>query len=122
MKPISDLESICKRIVKTDPKIRFAGIISDKGRLLAGHKKVGIKFLVNEKNHEMLFMGVALKERMRREYDEQLGPVDFTVSHRAKCVIMGFRFGEDILYVSAEKDVDLTKVTSTIMEIINAKI
>lgn len=115
---MDELESICKKIVKIDSKIRFAGIISEKGRLLAGHKKEGIRFLVNEKNQEMLFMGVALKERMRREYDEQLGPVDFTVSHRAKCVIMGFRFGEDLIYVSSEKDVDLTKVTSRILEIV----
>jgi hypothetical protein len=107
--------------VEIDPKIRFAGIISDKGRLFAGYEKEGIKFLVNEKNQEMLFMGVALKERIRREYDEQLGPVDFTASHRAKCVVMGFRFGEDILYLSGEKDLDLTKVSSRILEIIRVE-
>ena len=107
--------------MEVNPRIRFVGIISDKGRLLAGHKKEGIKFHINEKNHEMLFMGVALKERMRREYDEQLGPVDFTVSHRAKCVIIGFPFGEYILYVSGEKDLDLTKATSGILEIIKAE-
>jgi hypothetical protein len=118
---MDELESICRKIVAIDTKIRFAGIISDKGRLLAGHKKEGIRFLVNEKNQEMLFMGVALKERMRRDYDEQLGPVDFTVSHRAKCVVMGFRFGEDLLYISGEKDLDLTKVSKRILEIIKAE-
>jgi hypothetical protein len=79
---------------------------------------VGIKLHVNEKDHEMLFMGLALKGRMRRDFDEQLGPVDYTVSQRAKCVIMGFPFGENTLYVSGEKDLDLTKVVSKILEII----
>jgi hypothetical protein len=115
---LDELESICEKVLEIDPGIRFVGIISDKGRLLAGRKKGGIKLHVNEKNHEMLFMGIALKQRMRREYDEQLGPVDFTISHRAKCVIMGFPFGEYILYVSGEKDLDLTKVISKILEIV----
>jgi hypothetical protein len=115
---LGELESICEKVLEINPRIRFVGIISDKGRLLAGRKNEGIKFLVNEKDHEMLFMGLALKERMRRDYDEQLGPVDYTVSHRAKCVIMGFPFGENILYVSGEKDLDLTKVASKILEII----
>jgi hypothetical protein len=118
---LSELESICEKILEINPRIRFVGIISDKGRLLAGHKKDGIKFHVNEKDHEMLFMELALEERMRRNYDEQLGPVDYTVSHRAKCAIMGFSFGENTLYVSGEKDLDLTKVASKILEIIKRK-
>ena len=118
---LDELELICEKIVEMNPSIRFVGIISDKGRLLAGRKKEGIEFHVNEKDHEMLFMGLALKERMRRDYDEQLGPVDYTVSHRARCVIMGFPIGENTLYVSGEKDLDLAKVASRILEISKAK-
>jgi hypothetical protein len=116
---LDESESICDKVWEIDPLIRFVGIISDKGRLLAGRKKEGIKLHVNEKDHEMLFMGIALKQRMRREYDEQLGPVDFTVSYRAKCVVMGFPIGENTLYVSGGKDLDLTKIPSKILEIIN---
>jgi hypothetical protein len=73
------LESICKKILDLDPKIRFAGIISYKGKLLAGGEKEGVKMLVDKKNHEILFMEVALRVRMRQEFDKQLGPVNFTV-------------------------------------------
>jgi len=118
---LDELESICEKILEINPSIRFVGIISNKGRLLVGRKKEGIEFHVNEKDHEMMFMGLALKERMRRDYDEQLGPVDYTVSHRARCVIMGFPIGENTLFVSGEKDLDLAKVASRILEIIKAK-
>ena len=116
------LESICKRILDLDPKIRFAGIISNKGKLLAGGEKEGVKMLVDKRNHEMLFMEVALRVRMRQEFDKQLGPVNFTVSHRAKMVIMSFPFGSDILYISGENDLDLTKVPSKILRIIKERV
>jgi|SRR5579872_5232954 len=118
-KPLHELDSICKKVVELDPSIRFAGVVSDKGKLLASHKKVGISLHVNEKNHEMLFMGISLKEKMRQDYDEQLGPVDYTVSHRAKCVIIGFPFEKNILLVSGEKDLDVTKISSKILQMLN---
>ena len=112
------LESICKKILDLDPKIRFAGIISYKGKLLAGGEKEGVRMLVDKRNHEMLFMEVALRVRMRQEFDKQLGPVNFTVSHRGKMVIMSFPFRNEILYISGENDIDLTKVPSEILRII----
>ena len=121
LETLDALDSICEKVLEINPKIRFVGIISDKGRLLEERKKEGITFHVNEKDRQMLFMGLALKERMRRDYDEQLGSVEYTVSHRAKCIIMGFPFGENILYVSGEKDLDLTTVVSGILEIIKAE-
>jgi len=119
-KPLHELESICKKVVEMDPNIRFTGVVSDKGKLLASHKKGRIKLHVNEKNHEMLFMGLALQERMRQDFDEQLGPVDYSVSHRAKCVVIGFPFEGNILLVSGEKDLDITKVSSKILKMLNA--
>ena len=115
---LNELELICEKVLGLDPMIRFVGIISDKGRLLEGRIKEGIEFHVNEKDRQMLFMGLALKERMRRDYDEQLGPVDYTISQRAKCVIMGFPFGEYIMYVSGEKNLDLATVAPRILEFI----
>lgn len=112
------LESICKKILDLDPKVRFAGIISYKGKLLAGGEREGVQMLVDKRNHEMLFMEVALRVRMRQEFDKQLGPVNFTVSRRGKMVIMSFPFGNEILYVSGENDLDLTKVPSEILRII----
>ena len=118
MNQIGILESICKKILDLDPKIRFAGIISYKGKLLAGGEKEGVKMLVDKRNHEMLFMEVALRVRMRQEFDKQLGQVNFTVSHRGKMVIMSFPFKSDILYVSGENDLDLAKIPSEILRII----
>ena len=50
------LEKLCKEIMELDPKIRFVGIISEMGKMLAGGERPGIKLLIDNSRHEMLFM------------------------------------------------------------------
>jgi hypothetical protein len=117
---LADLESICNEIQDLDSKIRFVGVISNNGKLLASGKRK-VKLLVEEKNQEMMFMEVALRVRMRKEFDQQLGPVEFSLSRRKKILIMSFPFGDQVLYISAEKDLDLSKIPLKILEIIKVK-
>ena len=112
------LEKLCKEIMELDPKIRFVGIISEMGRILAGGERPGIKLLIDNTKHEMLFMEVALRIRMRHEFDLTLGPVNFTISHRDKIAVMSIPYKDQVLYVSAEKDIDLCKIPHKILELI----
>ena|SRR5437879_7467936 len=101
-----------------DGTIRFAGIVNDKGKLVAGGPKKDVRPLVDQKESEMVLMEVALMVRMRREHDNQLGPVNFTISHREKVVLMSFPVGDDILFVSATKEIDLGRAPFTILQIL----
>lgn len=118
---MEETQSICDRIIEVSPHIRFVGIITDNGRLVEGKKKDGIKLLVDEKHNEMLFMEVALRVRMRREFDSELGPTQFTISRRDKVVIMSFPFDDDIVYISAEKGVDLAKLPFMILQVMEVQ-
>lgn len=111
----SVLDSMCDEILDFDPKIRFVGIISDKGKLLAENKRNGMETYVDPKDQEVLLMEIALGVRMRREHDIKLGPVDFTISHGSKIVSMTFPFGNEILCVTAEKKIDALKVAYMIL-------
>ena len=115
---ITCYEELCKEIKNLDSNIIFAGVISEMGRLIAGGPNDGITLIVDEKDHEMLFMEVALRIRMRREFNRQLGPVNFTISHRDKVVVMSIPFKNKMMYISAEKELDLAKTPFTILEII----
>lgn len=112
------LEKLCKEIMELDPKIRFVGIINQMGHLLAGGERPGIKLLIDNARHEMLFMEVALRIRMRHEFDLPLGPVNFTISHRDKVTVMSMPYKDQVLYVSAENDIDLCKIPHKILELI----
>ncbi len=110
-------EKLCSKILKMDPAIRFVGIISELGKLQTGKKRSDVEFLIDDTEQEMLFMEVALRVRMRHEFDLSLGPVDFTVSQREKLTVMSIPYKDHVLYLSADNKIDLA-ITHKILELI----
>ena len=113
---IHDYFKLCNKIKELDPKIRFAGMINERGRLIAGGMKEGIEPLESRKEDEMLFMELALKVKMRKEFDKQLGSVNFAMSLREKAIAMSFHIGNtDTLYVFANPNSDYRKLIEKIL-------
>ena len=117
---IYDYTKICESVFAVDPKIRFAGVINERGRLVAGGMKENVEPLENEKDDEMIFMELALRVKMRKEFDKQLGPVNFAMASRERALAISFILNEDILYVAAEPDSDYGSLPKKILEIINS--
>jgi len=116
------LESICEMILDLDPDIRFAGVINNKGRLLTGHTKKGIRAFTTRKDQEMLHMETALGIRMRKEHNSHLGPVIFTISYGSKIISMNFPLDDEILCVSAEKKINLMTVPFLILRFLETNL
>jgi hypothetical protein len=119
---LGELEAFCDEILNLDSKIRFAGIITDKGKLLAENKRKGLKVLIDPKDLEILLMEIALGVRMRREHDAQLGPVNFTISCALNMISIIFPFETGILCITAEKDLDFFKIPFLIFQLLETKI
>ena len=114
-----DLNTTCKNVLDLDDKIRFAGIINEKGKLVAGGLRSGLKSLEDPKDDEMLFMELALRVKMRQEFDKQLGTVKFSLSMREKVIVMSLPLGNSqVLYVSADRSLDFASVAMKVLEII----
>ena len=114
-----DLERIYQKIIKMDPKVRSARIINSRGHLMAGGMKVGLQSLESQKQDEMMFMELALRVRMRHEFDKEFGEVHFSMSYRDKVIVMSFPLAEDgVLLVSLEKDADFGKIAFKILKLI----
>jgi hypothetical protein len=114
----SNFDVICKKVFELDEKIRSARIINSKGKLVAGGMRQGLKSLEDAKKDEMLFMELSLRIRMRHEFDEEFGKVEFSLSHREKVILMSFPIEENVLFVSSERQLDLGKIPFNILEII----
>ena len=117
---IFDYNSICNSILAADPKIRFAGVINERGRLIAGGMKESVEPLENEKDDEMIFMELALRVKMRKEFDKQLGPVNFAMASRERALAISVLINDEILYVVAEPDTDYGSLPKTILKIIHS--
>ena len=117
---IYDYDRICSSIIELDPSIRFAGVINERGRLVAGGMKKDVEPLENEKDDEMIFMELALRVKMRKEFDKQLGPVNFAMASRQRALAISFILNDDILYVMAEPDADYGVLPKKILNIITS--
>jgi hypothetical protein len=106
-------------VFKLDNKIRSARVISNKGKLEAGGMREGLKALVDHKKDEMLFMELSLRVRMRHEFDDEFGPVEFSLSYRGKIVVCSFPMKDErVLFVTAERNMDLGKMPFEILKLV----
>jgi len=111
-----DYDKLCDFAKKTDSKIRFAGVINSRGRLIAGGMITSKKALEDEKKDEMLFMELALRVKMRSEFDNELGKVKFSLSFREKLIVMSFPIKNDVLLVSMERKTQFEKIAFKILK------
>jgi len=113
-----DYENLCTLVQKIDSKIRFAGVINSKGRLIAGGMVSSKKRLGDRKRDEMLYMELALRVKMRREFDDDLGKVKFSMSFREKLIVMSFPIKNDVLMVSMERKTQFENVAFEILKLV----
>jgi len=111
-------EQKCDKLLEQD-EIRFAGLISNMGKLVAGGFKKGITPLEDDAERQKMYMELALRVSMRMEFDYCLGPVKYSASRREKAVMMSFPINNKVLLISAETWVDIEKLAKKIMRIIN---
>jgi len=113
-----DYENLCTLVQKIDSDIRFVGIINSKGRLIAGGMVSSKKRLGDRKGDEMLYMELALRVRMRREFDDDLGKVEFSMSFREKLIVMSFPMENNVLMVSMERKTQFENVAFEILKLV----
>ena len=89
------------------------------GRLIAGGMREGVESLEGLKKDELLFMNLALEVKLRHDFDDEFGKVDFVIFYRDKIIIMSFPFDDNVLYVSAEKQIDFKKIPFEILRIMD---
>ena len=105
-------------LLLNEKQIRFAGLINNLGKLVAGGFKKGITPLEDEAEQRKMYMELALRVSMRMEFDYSLGPVKFSASRREKAVMMSFPLNNNVLLVSAEPSVNIESFAQKILKII----
>ena len=86
---------------------------------MAGGMVSSVKSLEDEKEDEMLFMELALRVKMRQEFDKDFGKVNFSLSYREKLIVMSFPFNKNVLFVSMDKRKEFDKIPFKILNLID---
>ncbi len=109
-------EQKCQNLLK-ESEIRFAGLISPMGHLVAGGMKKGLKPLENDADMRKLYMELILRVSTRQEFDEALGVVNYSASRREKAVVLSFPIGNNVLLISADANVNIDETAKKVKKI-----
>ncbi len=87
------------------------------GNLIAGGFKQGVTPLHDESERQKLYMEVVLRVKTRKEFDYDLGAVQYATARRNKVVTMTFPLNGKVLFVSTELDIKIEDTAEKIMKI-----
>ena len=100
-------------------EIRFAGIVDNDGKLIAGGFKDGLTPYEGDETRLQSFLEFVSKASIRKEYDESLGPINYLAARRDKAVLVSFPFPvtQILLLISAEPSVNIETLAKKVVEI-----
>ncbi len=116
--PVKNSNDLCLRFLNLSGEIRFVGIIDRMGNLIAGGMKEGIESLEKEEESLKLYLGYAISNVIREDFDRTFGKVLYTMSEREKLKLATFFVGENILLVSRSKHAPHSEITDNILDIL----
>lgn len=107
---------ICESITAISPVIRFVGMISENGDLLAYDRRHDLKPLLDEKDTRYQFSHIAMKTDLETYFDKSLGQIEFIWEERTKVQIISFAIKKYRIWMSIDKKV----IRSEVLRIIDA--
>ena len=106
----SDYVVICENIVAISPYIRFVGVISERGNLLAHKRRDDLDPLLDADSTQYQFSHIAIKTDLEGAFDESLGEVEFVWEERKKVQTISFAIGKLRVWISIDKKVIRTEM------------
>ena len=106
-----DLLKVVESMINLDSKMRFAAIIDTKGNIREAIMKSGKTSLKTQKEEEHFCKQVALRRKMRQEFDRTLGKVRYVHVEREKVTQMVTYAKRNIVYFTMEPEMAIdTKI------------
>ena len=96
---------ICDEITLISPYIRFVGVISEMGALIAYKRRDELDPLLDTENTKYQFSHIAIKTDLESFFDKNLGEIEFVWEERKKVQIISFAIGKLRIWMSIDKKV-----------------
>jgi len=112
---------IVEDIIALDPKMRFAAIIDLRGNISEAIMKEGKTSLKTQKEEEHFCKQVAIRRKIRQQFDNSLGPVNYVHIERRKVTQFVLYPKRKTVYVTMEPNMDIERKLE-IMELVKKKI
>ena len=105
-----DFQKICEDISAISPFIRFVGVVSESGELLANKRRHDLEPLLDAKDTQYQFSHIAIKTDLEGFFDKNLGEVEFVWEERKKVQTISFAIKKLRVWLSIDKKVLRTEM------------
>ena len=96
---------IADLISKISPYIRFVGVISKSGQLLANRRREDLEPLLDQKSTLYQFAQIAIKTELEEQFADQLGDIEFIWEERTKVQTIAFAISSKRIWITIDKNV-----------------
>ena len=105
----ANLVPVVEGILSIDPGMRFAAIIDLKGNISEGIMKEGKTSLKTQKEEEHFCRQVALRRKIRKQFDKSLGPVNYVHIERERVTQIVVYPKRKTVYVTIEPNMNIKR-------------
>src|ERR687896_1583315 len=113
--------SLCDTIIKLDRKIRFVGVVNNRGEVIEGGFKQGIEPLLNGTDEQQMYIHSLSNLTMLQSYSDRLGMVRYSLTEHEKVTLMTFPLRDGILCLSAMPKANIDKIRDKVMKVLKSK-
>ncbi len=109
---------VCSFIFELNPNIRFAGVINNQGKIIAGGMREGVKPLSDEVHRKRWLHMITISREMNSMFDKIYGDVIYVFTYRRHIKQLTFYLGNDILFISIEPIASVEDVMNIAMQVL----
>ena len=106
----NNFDAICNSISSISLFIRFVGVISELGSLIAYKRRDELDPLLDTEKTKYQFSHIAIKTDLESFFDKNLGEIKFVWEEREKVQIISFAIEKLRIWVSIDKKVIRTEM------------
>jgi len=106
------LDKLCLQTLKFDRRIRYASVLDDTGRIIAGGMRKGISSLEPVSEDLRLMANLTIQIGTDKTWDRYFGTIQYTFVKREKVNMLTFNLGVNFMLISTEPDFDLHQVAN----------
>lgn len=104
----------CSKILTTSPRIRYAGIMNNFGRTLAGSLRKGVVPLLRQDEARNEYFIEAARNQLRKNFERSIGRTEYTFTENEKVKILTIASEEHLCYITMDKDTPANEVANIV--------
>jgi hypothetical protein len=104
------LDKLCLQVFKFDRRVRYAAVLDDTGRIIAGGMRKGISSLEPASEDLRLMANLTIQIGTDKTWDQYFGKIQYTFVKREKVNMLIFGVGNNLMLITTQPDVDLEQI------------